>query len=229
MHLMSYPCVLCDAELVEREVLAACSFCGRETPAEYLCPNGHHVCEDCQLAGPPEVIERVCASTREVDPAAIANLILKHPVMVMHGPVHHMLVAPVVLAALANGGQRPLKPGRLAAAIQRTSDIPLAVCGTRGDCGAAVGVGALVSILTGASYLKDRERSLALRATAEALQAVAAAGGPRCCKQSVYLSLEAALAFLRRELGLEFPLAVNCEFAARNQECKREGCRYYEP
>jgi len=81
-----------------------------------------------------------------------------------------------------------------------------------------VSVGALVSILTGASYRKDRERSLALQAIAEALHAIAEAGGSRCCKQSVYLSLETAVALLRRELGLDLPLTIRCEFVGRNDE-----------
>jgi len=225
---MSYPCVLCGAELYETDTVAVCSFCGQETPAEYLCPNGHHVCEDCQLAGPLQVVERVCGGTQEIDPGAIVNLVMKHPAMVMHGPYHHVLVAPAVLAALGNSDRRALKSGRLASAIKRTADLPFAVCGTRGECGAAVSVGALVSILTGASYLKDRERSLALRATAEALQAVAEGGGPRCCKQSVYLSLETAVAFLRHELDLDLPLTIRCEFSGRNEECKKERCQYYE-
>jgi DNA-directed RNA polymerase subunit RPC12/RpoP len=225
----SYPCVICGAELFETKTTAACSFCGQETPAEYLCPNGHHICDDCQLADPLQVIERVCAGTKETDPGKIANLIMKHPVMIMHGPYHHALVAPAVLAALNNKGQQVLKPGRLASAIKRTADIPFAVCGTRGECGAAVSVGALISILTGASYLKDQERSLALYATAEVLQTIAQAGGPRCCKQSVYLSLETAAAFLKRELELDLPLTIRCEFTRRNEECKQEQCQYYEP
>ncbi len=226
---MLYPCVICGAELYETDTVAVCSLCGQETPAEYLCPNGHHVCEDCQLADPLQAVERVCGSTRETDPGVIVNLIMKHPVMVMHSAHHHVLVAPAVLAALVNSGQRSLKPGRLSSAIRRTAEIPYGVCGTRGECGAAVSVGALVSILTGASYLKDQERSLALQATAEALQAIAEGGSPRCCKQSVYLSLETAVAFLRRELGLDLPLTIRCEFAGRNEECKRGKCQYYEP
>jgi hypothetical protein len=227
---MSYPCVICDAELHKADAMTVCSFCGQETPAEYLCPNGHHICEECQLADLPQVVERVCAGTQETDPGIIVNLIMKHPVMVMHSPQHHVLVAPVVLAALATSGQRPLRPGRLGSAIKRTDNIPFGVCGTRGECGAAVSVGALVSILTGASYLKNRERSLALQATAEALQAIADAGGPRCCKQSVYLALETAIAFLWYELDLKLPFStVRCEFCERNEECKKEKCRYYEP
>jgi hypothetical protein len=225
---VSYPCVICNAELIEVDTTATCSFCNQEAPAAYLCPHGHHICEACQLADLPEMVERVCAGTEETDPAAIVNLMMKHPLVVMHSQQHHVLVAPAVLAALANTGQYTLKPGRIAAAIKRTAEVPFAVCGTRGECGAAVGVGALVSILSGASYMKDRERSLALQATAEALQAIAAGGGPRCCKQSVYLSLETVVSFLERELDLHLPLSIHCEFAARNEECKQERCAYYE-
>jgi hypothetical protein len=223
---MSYRCVVCGGELEQVDTVAACTFCGHEAPAQYLCSAGHHICEECQLADWPQVVERVCEGTRERDPVAIANLIMKHPMAVMHSPQHHILVAPVVLAALRNNGLRPLKPGRLASAIERTRGIPLGTCGTRGECGAAVGVGALVSILTGATYSKDRERSLALQATAEALLAIAAAGGPRCCKQSVYLSLETASTFLKRELDLDLLIQTHCEFAACNDECKKERCRY---
>ena len=224
---MSYHCTVCDGELERLDTVAVCTFCGRETPARSLCANGHHICEECQLADWPQVVERVCEGTRETDPAAIVNLIMKHPMSVMHSPQHHILVTPTVLAALRNSEQLQLKPGKLASAIERTKGIPLGACGTRGECGAAISVGALVSILTGASFQKDRERSLALQASAEALLAIAQAGGPRCCKQSVYLSLETASIFLKRELDLDLPVNPHCDFAARNAECKQERCRYY--
>ena len=71
----SYPCLICEAELAEVDTVAVCSFCGQDSPAEYLCPNGHHVCEECQLADPLQAIERVCAGTKERDPGPIVNLL----------------------------------------------------------------------------------------------------------------------------------------------------------
>jgi len=225
---MPYPCWLCDADLLETETEAVCSFCGQVQPVDYICPNGHVLCEDCQLAEPVEIIARVCEGTEERDPGLIANLIMKHPGFALHGPHHHGLIAPAVLAALTNRGQYPRRSGRAAAARDRTVDIPLAACGSRGECGAAVSVGALVSILTKATYLKDRERSLALQATAEALMTIAKAGGPRCCKQSTYISLEIASAFLERELGIAMPLTLRCAFSDQDEACKHEACPYYE-
>lgn len=224
---MPYLCAICGAELERVDTTAVCSFCNQETPARYLCENGHHICEECQLADWPQVVERVCEGSKETDPSKIANLILKHPMAIMHSPQHHIIVTPVFLSALRNAGIRPLNPGRLSSAIERTQGIPLGACGTRGECGAATSVGALVSILTGASFTKDKERSLSLQATAETLLAIAQAAGPRCCKQSVYLALETASAFLKRELEIELPVDPKCEFSARNKECKKERCKYY--
>lgn len=224
---MSYLCAVCGDELEQVDTTAVCTFCGQETPARYLCAAGHHICEECQLADWQGVVERVCEGSRETDPTAIVNLIMKHPMSVMHSPQHHIVVTPAVLAALRNSGLRPLKPGRLTSVIERTKGIPLGSCGLRGECGAAICVGTLVSVLTGATFQKDRERSLALQASAEALLSIAQAGGPRCCKQSVYLALETASIFLMRELNIDLPVNARCEFALRNQECKKERCKYY--
>lgn len=224
---MSYFCSICGSELKQVDTLARCTFCGHETPARYLCPASHHICDDCQLADWPQVVERVCEGSHEVDPSEIVNLIMKHPMSLMHSPQHHIIVTSAILSALRNTGLRPLNPGRLASAIERTKGIPLGSCGTRGECGAAICVGTLVSILTGAAFTKDRERSLALQASAEALLTIAQAGGPRCCKQSVYLAIETASGFLKRELIIDLPVRPHCEFASRNIECKKERCKYY--
>ena len=224
---MLYPCAVCGGELHQVAIVAVCSFCGLESPAQFMCSNGHYICEECQLADWPQVVERICEGSRETDPSKIVNLIMKHPMSVMHSPQHHIIVTAAVLAAMRNSGLHPLAQGRIASAIERTKGIPLASCGTRGECGAAICVGTLVSILTGATYQKDHERSLALQASAEALISIAQAGGPRCCKQSVYLSLETASNFLQRELNINLPVMPQCEFSARNEECKKERCKYY--
>lgn len=226
---MAYPCLICGADLreLETETPAVCSYCGETQPVYYVCPHGHAVCDACQGADQLTLIRRVCAGTRETNPIAIANRIMGHPAFVMHGPYHHQLVAPVALTVLANLGQSEFRPERLDAVLRRTADIPLGVCGTRGACGAAESVGAVLSVLTGASYLKDAERSLALRGTAETLLALAAAGGPRCCKQSVYLAFETLSRLLASELGLTLPVTVRCEFWESNPECKGPRCAYY--
>jgi len=223
-----FHCSLCGSALLEEEQLQTCVYCGAEEECEWLCPEGHYVCEDCRAASAEELIGRTALATREADPVAIADLIMKHPLFRAHGPAHHLLVAPVILAALRNQGY-PVKESGIHTALHRTKDIPVAVCGTRGDCGAAAGLGCAVSMLTGATFRSDGERSQALRATARALDRVAELGGPRCCRQSVYGTLEAAVPFLKSELGLTLaiPSPIRCPFSHTTEECKQERCVYF--
>ena len=223
-----FHCSLCGAELLEVERLQTCAYCGAEEQCEWLCPQGHYVCEECRTASPEDIIERTSFATSDPDPVAIAHLVMKHPVFREHGPAHHLVVAPVILAALRNQGH-PVKETAIRAALHRMKDIPVAVCGTRGDCGAGAGLGCAVSLLTGATFRSDHERSQALRATARALVRIADVGGPRCCKQSVYGSLEAAALFLKEELGIAFaaPELIRCPFSHSTEDCKRECCAYF--
>ena len=225
---MVYYCSLCAAELLEEERLQTCTYCGAQEECDWLCPQGHYVCEDCRTAAPEEIIERTCLATSDPDPFAIADLVMKHPVFREHGPAHHLLVAPVILAALRNQGH-PVKGSSLHAALHRMKDIPVAVCGTRGDCGAAVGLGCAVSLSTGATFRSDHERSQALRATARALNRIADLGGPRCCRQSVYATLETATLFFNGELGIAFagPDLISCPFSHTTEGCKQERCAYF--
>ncbi len=71
---MTYPCILCDADLYPTDVRAVCSFCGQEARAEYVCPNGHFICEECQLADLPAAVARVCAGTADADRIGSAKM-----------------------------------------------------------------------------------------------------------------------------------------------------------
>jgi len=221
-------CSVCGSELQEEERVQKCIYCGTEEECEWLCPHGHYVCEECRVASAEEIIERTALSTTESDPASIATLLMRHPMFREHGPAHHLLVAPVILAALRNQGY-PIRKGALRAALKRMKDIPHAACATRGDCGAAVGVGCAVSLLTGAKFRSDRERALTLQATAEAVRRLAEHGGARCCRQSVYSALESAAAFLERELGLILGIStpVFCPFSSTTEDCKKDACVYF--
>jgi hypothetical protein len=74
----------------------------------------------------------------------------------------------------------------------------------------------------------SKERSLALLGTARALKRLADLGGPRCCKGSVYASIEVDCQMLREALGLELPTrSIVCQFVARSPECQGEHCAYH--
>lgn len=225
---MIFHCPLCGAELREEVRTQVCTYCGEEEECEWLCPEGHFLCEACRMACPADIIERTCRVSTVCDPVKIADVLMKHPSFSAHGPEHHLLTAPVILAALRNQGHH-IRPGAVGSALRRMKDIPVGVCGTRGDCGACVGLGCAVSLVRGATFKADRERSLALEGTARALLRVAELGGPRCCKQSVYATLQAAAAFMSDQLGMDFvvPEVIRCAFADKNEDCKKDRCPYF--
>jgi hypothetical protein len=225
----TYFCPFCESELVESAAEATCVYCGIRNRGDWVCQRDHYICEACRLASPQELIAAACAHTGSADPREIADLIMRHPSWCNHGPQHHLLVAPVLLAALGNAGHLGEAANRLPAALKRSAGIPPGACATRGDCGACTGAAAALSILLKAGYASGRERNLVLRTLAAGLLLLAEQGEGRCCKQSVYTALEAAGQILTAELDIRLASPSRpCVFAARIPDCRRESCRYYE-
>jgi hypothetical protein len=223
-------CILCNELMLPAQgMIAECSFCGKREKADYVCPNEHYVCEECRIASSDSIIKRVCEATRERDPVKIAVLLMKHPAIPMHGPQHHYLVSCVLLAALRNIGGFEIDSSMFEMAIARGRRVPLGSCGLWGACGAAVGVGIAISVVMKSTWTSDRERSLSMQATCEALSKIAKIGGPRCCKASTFAAIEAASEFLKREFGINITSTIPnpCPFKAFNDECLKDRCPYF--
>jgi hypothetical protein len=113
-------------------------------------------------------------------------------------------------------------------ARRRAEAIKEGFCGSHGACGAAIGSGIFISIMTGATQIAKDEWRLANLMSSVSLKAIAENGGPRCCKRDTFLSITAAVIFLKEHFEIELPLEkrVKCEFAILNQECLGEGCQF---
>lgn len=107
--------------------------------------------------------------------------------------------------------------------------VPGGACGTHGTCGAAVGTGIFVSLITRSTPLKKQEWSLANQMTAESLMTIARHGGPRCCKRDSWPATRTAITFLRERFGMSLPAeeSLRCEFSDINRECLQEECPFY--
>ena len=137
------------------------------------------------------------------------------------------MVPAVIVAAAKNAGY-PV-PGRANdKAIDRGARVPGGWCGYYGACGAAIGVGIAVSILTEATPVTGKPRSLAIEATSYALDKMAD-GYPRCCKRASRKALEAAVEFLHDRMGIVLckGQAISCTYSHRNLECPKENCSYF--
>ena len=136
--------------------------------------------------------------------------LMENPFIYMHGPEHHIMVGAALLTAWKNaGGEGELK-SMLEEMKRRGSRYPGGSCGLWGCCGAAISVGMFVSILTKATPLTGKSWGYANQATAQALSALAALGGPRCCKRNSFTAAKEAVDFAARRLGIlmELPLRI---------------------
>lgn len=225
-------CMVCGrplryiSEPVERE----CAYCHQVKKTDTVCEDGHFVCDRCHQLGADDAIEQYCVTTEEKDPVRIAMALMQNPVVHMHGPEHHFLVPAVLLAAYCNvTGGKEKKAKLIATARERAAAIPGGACGFMGDCGAAVGTGIFISLVTGATPLSRSEWQQANMVVAKSLMTIAENGGPRCCKRNTFLAIQGAVAFTAEHLGVKIPLdpEVTCRFFGMNAECRTTDCPFY--
>jgi len=225
-------CMVCGRGLIYLDAPEelVCSSCGCVQVTSVSCPEGHFVCDECHRLTAEDFIGKACLSTKIADPLELAMLLMRHPVVKMHGPEHHFLVPAVLLTGYSiAAGQRDALGGWLKKARDRASQVKGGSCGFLGDCGAAVGTGIFVSVLSGATPLSREEWRLSNLMTSRSLHDIALAGGPRCCKRNTYLAILAAISFVAEHLRVTIPVRreIVCEFSDLNQECRREDCPFY--
>lgn len=226
-------CLICGDELnyFNKFETLTCFYCGATKLSNASCRNGHYVCDACHNGTANDLIERYCSGTDSVSPLSMVMTLMKNPAVKMHGPEHHFLVAAVLLTAFCNltssGGSAAGE--RIAEARKRAEEVKGGFCGFQGACGAAIGSGIFMSLVTGATPLSDRERKLANLITADCLRAIAENGGARCCKRETFRAIITAGEFVSRELGIDLPLEPppSCTFSGVNRECLLERCAFH--
>ena len=139
------------------------------------------------------------------------------------------LVPAVLLAAYHQTEPDGNLDVQLKQARKRAEGVRGGSCGFCGNCGAAVGTGIFISLVTGSTPLSKKGWQLSNRMTAESLLAIAEYDGPRCCKRDTFLSLQSAQAYLKDQfdIALEMPEAIHCEFSPLNKECLKTECQFY--
>lgn len=230
-------CMICGLELeyLDRASENTCIYCGKTEDGYFVCPDGHYVCDSCHSAGALDIIERVCLGSDSINPMELAQTIMRHPKVPMHGSDHHSMIAAVLVTAYNNitgkGKDGDDGDDDIKEAIRRGSTVPAGYCGLYGTDAAAIATGIATAIILKATPLSDVERSRAMSMTARALAAIANNRGPRCCKRSTMTVLEVATEYYREVLGVEFdhvPAArLRCEHSHRNKVCAKVDCRYF--
>jgi hypothetical protein len=223
-------CLICGADLIyaPEERTQACYFCKGTFQSEVACANSHYVCDSCHALSGMELIGTWCLHATSADPLAMATELMKNAKISMHGPEHHFLVPAVLISAYCNATGDGSKAQKLATARKRAEKIPGGFCGTHGNCGAGVGTGIFISVITQSTPLAKEEWSLSNLMTGRSLISIAGHGGPRCCKRDTYLSLQEAIQFVKERLHVTLGSSeVVCEFSGHNKECLQHECPFF--
>jgi hypothetical protein len=226
-------CILCGKELqyIDQPEEMRCLFCGSIINSQAKCSEGHFVCDACHSGSANDLIERMAIASTSTNPLDLAITLMKSPLVKMHGPEHHFLVPAVLLCAYYNAlGQSDEKEARIKKARQRAEHVLGGFCGFYGNCGAAVGTGIFMSVVTGATPLSHDEWKQCNMLTGCSLLSIAESGGPRCCKRDSFLAVQEAIQFTKKQFAVEMAGdsdSLKCEFYHLNKECKKNECRFY--
>lgn len=226
---MREECLICQAplEYLETEELMECELCHRQDMSKTRCVNGHYVCNECHTKGVDSVVG-YCIKETSKNPIEVLENMMAMPFCHMHGPEHHILVGAALLTAYYNAGGKIELLATLKEMIARGSKIPGGACGFWGSCGAAVGTGMFMSIISGATPLTGESWGQANLMTAQALQSIGKVGGPRCCKRNSYLSIEAAVKYIAETKNVFLETKpVMCSRTNLNNQCIGRRCPFH--
>lgn len=148
----------------------------------------------------------------------------------MHGPEHHFIVPGTLLTSWCNvTGKKKLKKKYLHYARLRAEKVPGGFCGTHGNCGAGVGTGIFMSLITGANSLSVTEYRQSNLMTSVALETIALHGGPRCCKRNTWIAIAEGIRRVKYEFNVELPFdETQCDYSPLNKECLETECIFYK-
>ena len=225
---MNEECLICRAplEYLEADILMECEICHKKEPSKTRCVNGHYVCSECHTKGLDTIIG-LCMHETSRNPAAIIEKMMDMPFCHMHGPEHHVMVGAALLTAYRNAGGRIDLAGALSEMMNRGRNVPGGACGFWGACGAGLSTGMFVSIITKSTPLANEPFALSHRMTSEALGIIGETGGPRCCKRDSFLSILAAIRFVREHFGIEMEEQnIICRYFSRNNQCIGARCPF---
>jgi len=225
-------CLICGKEItyLKNKKKQQCLYCRETYESDVTCIDGHFVCDKCHSLPANDLIEQTCINSKLEDPLELSLILMKNSKIKMHGPEHHFLVPAVLLSAYYNKKKDyRKKEDKIKEARNRAEKILGGFCGSHGICGAAVGTGIFISLITDATPLSEKEWKLSNQITAENLLTIAELGGPRCCKRDTFLAIIGAVKFLRKHFGftMKSDKDIHCEFTKLNKECKKTDCMFY--
>ena len=86
-----------------------------------------------------------------------------------------------------------------------------------------------ISIISGATPLKNEPWGLANKMTSKALDAIGSIDGPRCCKRDSYIAIISAIDYVAENFNIQMEKPViKCIHSDKNNQCIKERCPFHE-
>lgn len=176
-----------------------------------------------------DLIAEAVRNEMSKNPITIVKSVMHQDFISMHGPEHHFLDGAAFLVAYHNAGCDIDIDDALRELSQRAIQMPGAMCGYWGVCGSTASLGAALSIIHQTGPLSDDEFYRDnMEYTSSVIQEMSEIGGPRCCKRNAFLSILAAVEFVKRKYGVNLESnEVKCEFSSFNSQCLKKRCPFY--
>lgn len=225
---MKEECLICKAELeyLQEDILMECVICHKKETSKTRCVNGHYVCNECHTKGMDSIIS-VCMNETSKNPVDIIRKMMSLPFCHMHGPEHHVMVGASLLTAYKNAGGDIDRETALKEMFNRGKSVPGGACGFWGACGAGISTGMFISIISKSTPLSVEPFGLSNLMTSKALNEIGKVGGPRCCKRDSYLSILAAIDFVKEHFKVEMEKEdITCSHSHLNNQCIGARCPF---
>ena len=225
---MKEECLICKEPLVylETDEAMECAICHKKESSKTRCAKGHYVCNECHTAG-MDVIIGLCLEESSKNPIEIIEKMMGQPFCHMHGPEHHVMVGSALLTAYRNAGGDIELEKALSEMMNRGKKVPGGTCGFWGACGAGISAGMFVSIISKSTPLTEEPFGLSNLMTSKALEQIGTVGGPRCCKRDSYLSILAAVEFVKEHFGIAMKKReIVCGHSGQNNQCIGKRCPF---
>ena len=175
-------------------------------------------------------IVETCLQMKSNNPVQIFWDIAHMDFIRMHGPEHHVLDGAALLTAYFHAGGKIDLQKSLQELVKRGLQMPGAICGMWGVCGAVSSLGAALSIIDGTTPLStDTSWGKHMEFTSKALWDLSQVGGPRCCKRDAFLCLKQAIQFVNENYDVELEDSpIVCCFSEKNEQCIKGRCPFYK-
>ena len=225
---MKEECLICKAplEYLESDILMECEICHKQESSKTRCINGHYVCSECHTQGLDSII-KLCLEESSKNPIEIIEKMMSMPFCHMHGPEHHVMVGAALLTAYKNAGGEIDLHSALIEMMSRGKEVPGGSCGFWGACGAGISSGMFISIISKSTPLANEPFALSHKMTSKSLAQIGEIGGPRCCKRDSFLSILAAVDFVKEHFGINMERTeVVCSYSAQNNQCIGKRCPF---